>query len=216
MALLNLIIASLTAILPSFLSLSPNVFHGLAPWIERLNTSPMTPTPSAFTTAIWEEIPFTNLSAVDLAPQPTPAPSFTNDEDDEEPFVEPTAPASSFSAEDYDEVPPPESEEPTSEKPTNDGVVSGKESSSIIDAMTCASSTDHTIQVPQQVPNRLVEENRLDDAVNLPMAESLLKVESRVKSLSYLAVQREIDPVTAYVENRAMSNAEEHDRRFPS
>ncbi|MCJ1465540.1 hypothetical protein MMC07_004158 [Pseudocyphellaria aurata] len=116
MALFNLIIAGLTAILVSFLSLSPNVFHGLVPWIERLSTPPMSPSPSAYTAAMWEEIPWVNLSAVDLASPPptTPAPSFsTDDKDDQEPFVVPT-PASSFSVDDDDdqEAPPPESEEP--------------------------------------------------------------------------------------------------------
>lgn len=99
MGVFHFLIASLTALLTSFPAFSPGPFHGLVPWIGFLSTPPPTPTPSALPTGFsvphfWEEIPWANLSALDVpVPPSTPTPmrtvSLVFDED--EPLVEPQA-----------------------------------------------------------------------------------------------------------------------------
>lgn len=99
MALFNFVIASLTALLSSFLSLSPTTFEGLGPWFDTLGAGPLNPSPVAFpkafpTPAVWEAIPTFNLTWDDDTPPmptPTPTPSFVlNEEDDGETYTEPS------------------------------------------------------------------------------------------------------------------------------
>lgn len=101
MALLSFILASLTALLTSFLSISPGALHGLVPWANTLSNrsvipTPPAPTPSAppkafFVSDLWEEIPIVNLSTTDsTTPPPTATSSFVSDEEeDDEPLTEP-------------------------------------------------------------------------------------------------------------------------------
>lgn len=94
MAVLNLLIASLTALFASFLSLPPTIMYGLAPWYDTLSTPPP-PTPPAspkafFTPEFWEAIPTANFAASEVSsPPPTQTFCFSNGQDDEEPVEEP-------------------------------------------------------------------------------------------------------------------------------
>lgn len=94
MALINLIITSLTALFNSFLSISPFVFHGLVPWIDTLSTPPFVPaSPKAnFTPTFWEVIPTADVCIVDLL-SPPPALTFpfcVDAEDDQQSFSVPS------------------------------------------------------------------------------------------------------------------------------
>ena len=80
MAVFTFLLASLTALLTSFLSLSGTAFHGLMPWMDLLGARPtssppvvslMSPSPVAIPTASyasdpWEAIPTGNLSVSPL------------------------------------------------------------------------------------------------------------------------------------------------------
>lgn len=97
MALLNLIIASLTALLTSFLSLSPGAFHGLGPWTSTLSNGPVVPTPSSaspkafFFSDLWEEIPIVDLPTTEFT-TPPPTATFSlllDEEEDDEPLTVP-------------------------------------------------------------------------------------------------------------------------------
>ena len=61
--MLCLLIASLTALFTSFLSLSPIILNGLVPWMETVGTHPPSASPLVVLTPdLWDEFPTANLS----------------------------------------------------------------------------------------------------------------------------------------------------------
>lgn len=108
MAFLTIIIASFSAFLASFLSISPATFHGLVPWMNLAHTLPLASTPSVVPMAFsaldfWEATPVLNLSAPDALVLPPPPTFFIlSDAEDDKPFFTPE---------------PEEPEKPTAESP---------------------------------------------------------------------------------------------------
>ena len=101
MGLISLVVASLAALIGSFLTITTVNLEALNPWLETLGTRPMGPTPAPSPTAIatpafWEAIPQHNLTLTfsdpfvspETAP-PTPPFAFVlEEEDDWESFTE--------------------------------------------------------------------------------------------------------------------------------
>ena len=93
MIFFDLFLASFTAFIASFLSLSPALLYGLVPWMDTLSSRPpVAPTPSVVPKVLvpdfWEAIPTANISASDIsAPAPDPTGTLIFDEEEDEDAV---------------------------------------------------------------------------------------------------------------------------------
>lgn len=82
MAVLNMILAGLTALIATFLSLSPTDLHGLAPWFITLSTRPVERAPSVSRKAVmipdyWDQDTTRNLTYLDTFATDISRPDFS-------------------------------------------------------------------------------------------------------------------------------------------